>query len=137
MEHLQVGNRDIVLVDERHFEVERVRNTKVRRERELSLREDEDRAVCASPIRASAAHGKEAGYGAYPMLASLFEKPMASWNTTRKAVWAESPQPSMNMFVWMSSKMGNRTQQAALAVLLTPSAHVTLGETAGAAANVR
>lgn len=55
----------------------------------------------------------------------VVEKPIASWNATRRAVCAASEQVSpANIFVCMSSSTGNSAQQAALAVVW-PVGHVT------------
>ena len=53
VDDLQVSNRDVVLVDERNFEVECVGDTEVSGVWDLGLSEDEDRAVCTSAVKLS------------------------------------------------------------------------------------
>jgi hypothetical protein len=77
-----------VLCDERRLEVEGVGDAEVGVKAELSLRKDEDRAVCAGTV-ALVSRGISRGEEdiiSYPMLGLLFEKPMASWKATRRAV---------------------------------------------------
>ena len=62
----------------------------------------------------------------WPRAAMAGEIPMASWKVRRRDSWTSSPHsPPSNRFSWMSSRIANRAQQAALVAVFTPSGQAT------------
>lgn len=63
---------------------------------------------------------------------------MASWNVRRRDSCTSSPHsPLSNRFFWMSSRMANRLQHAALVAVFTPSGQATRRVRAPVNASVR